>query len=241
MLHSSIELWLMQLIGSLAGTSTLLDGAMQILLSNDLLKGVPFGAALLLLWAVPRDEYAQDDRQSVLRIVLATALSLAIGRAVQNIFESPRPIMVPELTALYPPAFHEYRLDWNSFPSDHIALYFTIALGVYGMRRALGIGLIAWCLGAVGFSRMYAGYHYPLDILGGMAVAAFSLALVSSMRAWLSLPFAKVVRLAVQYPALSTAAMFLLCFQIATVFNTVRELGTFGRAGMRMMLTAFLR
>ncbi|MBI3303104.1 MAG: phosphatase PAP2 family protein, partial [Deltaproteobacteria bacterium] len=202
---------------------------------------VPFGTALLLLWAVPRAQHEEDDRESVLRILLATALSLVIGRAIQNVVESPRPLMVPEIAAMYPPAFHEYRLDWNSFPSDHMALYFTIALGIYFVRRSLGIVLIAWSLGGVGFSRIYTGYHYPLDILGGMAVATASLALVLSMRAWLRPLCTKAVRLSARYPALAMSAMFLLSFQIATVFNTARELGEFGRAWMRMVLTALLQ
>lgn len=239
--HPSIELWFVQVIGSLAGASEFLDSVMHLLLSNDLLKGVPFAAALLLLWWAPRAQHEENDRQAVLGIVLATALSVVIGRVIQNVVESPRPLMVPEMAAMYPPAFYDNRLDWNSFPSDHMALYFTIALGVFLVRRPLGITLMAWCLGGVGFARLYAGYHYPLDLLGGVAIGAVSLAIVSYTRGWLSPLLTKVVHLAARSPALATAAMFLLSFQIATVFNTVRELGEFGRTGVRMVLTALLQ
>ncbi len=239
--HPSIELWLMQWLGSLAGASALLDSAMHLLLGNDLLKGVPFGTALLLVWAVPRAQHEEDERESLLCIVLATALSLFIGRAIQNFIVSPRPLMVPELASLYPPVFHDYRLDWNAFPSDHVALYFTLALGIYQLRRPLGIALIAWCLAGVGVSRIYAGYHYPIDILGGMAVAATSLIVTQYVRVWFHPLLNKVVRLAAHYPAVAMAAMFLIAFQVATVFNTVRELGEFGRVSMRLVLTALLQ
>jgi membrane-associated phospholipid phosphatase len=238
--HPALELWIMSVFGSLGGVLELLDHAIFLLLNNDLLKGVPFAAALFLLWAVPRPQHADGDREAVLYIVLATILSLVIGRIVQNMFQSPRPLMVPEIAAMFPPTFSEYRLDWNTFPSDHMALYFAIALGVYGVRRPLGMALIGWSLVGVGLPRIYAGYHYPLDILGGMAVAAASLVLVWQTRAWLQPLCAKVLRLAVHYPTLAMSAAFILCFQIATVFNTARELGEFGRTSVRLLRTALL-
>jgi membrane-associated phospholipid phosphatase len=241
MSHLSVELWFMGWIGSLAGLSEWLDNAMFLLLSNDLLKGVPFAAALFLLWAVPRPQRAEEEREAVLYILLATTLSLIIGRLLQNHIESPRPLMVPEIAAMFPPTFHTYRLDWNSFPSDHMALYFAIALGVYLVRRALGLALMVWCLAGVGFARVYTGYHYPLDLLGGMVVAAVSVGLVWQLRAWLRPGCAKALGVAARYPALAMTAAYFLCFQIATVFNTVRELGEFGRVSMRLLRTAFLQ
>jgi membrane-associated phospholipid phosphatase len=241
MFHSSVELWLMGGIGSLGGLSEWLDNAMFLLLSNDLLKGVPFAAALFLLWAVPRPQRPEEDREAVLYILMATTLSLIIGRLLQNHIESPRPLMVPEIAAMFPPTFHTYRLDWNSFPSDHMALYFAIALGVYLVRRALGSVLMVWCLAGVGFARVYTGYHYPLDLLGGVVVAAASVGLVWQLRAWLRPGCAKALGVASRYPALAMTAAYFLCFQIATVFNTVRELGEFGRVSMRLLRTAFLQ
>lgn len=238
--HPAFELWLMGVIASLAGASELLDHAMYLLLVNDFLKGVPFATALFLLWAVPRTQQTDTERESVLLILFATTLSLMIGRAIQSLIDSPRPLMVPEIAAMYPPVFYEYRLDWNAFPSDHMALYLTVAFGVFLTRQALGTALIAWCLIGVGFPRLYAGYHYPTDILGGMAVAAASLALVWLVRGWLQPWSRKALQLAGYYPALAMAAMFCLCFQIATVFNTVRELGEFGRASVRLLRTALL-
>jgi len=239
--HPPIELWLMSFFASFAGTSEFLDGVIHLLLTNDLLKGVPFGTALLLLWVVPREPHAAKERTSLLTILLATGFSLVIGRAMQNLIASPRPLMVPEMAALYPPTFQDYRLDWNTFPSDHMALYFTIALGVYSLRRALGIGLILWCLVGVGFARLSAGYHYPMDILGGMAIASGSLALMRSMHAWLEPSLARLAGLAGLYPGLATVSMFIICFQISTVFDTVRGIGEFGRVGMRLVLTALLQ
>jgi undecaprenyl-diphosphatase len=239
--HPSIEIWFMTWIGSLGGISGWLDNAMFLILTNDLLKGVPFAAALLLLWAVPRSQQADRDRETVVLILLATTLSLIVGRLLQNYIESPRPLMVPEVAAAFPPTFHTYRLDWNSFPSDHMALYFAIALGVYQVRRSLGWVLMAWCIGGVGLARVYTGYHYPLDLLGGVAVAVASVTLVWQRQTWLRPGCTTVLRVASRYPAMAMTAAFFLCFQIATVFNTLRELGEFGRVSMRLMRTALLQ
>ena len=238
--HPALELWIMGVFGSLGGVLELLDHAIFLLLTNDLLKGVPFAAALFLLWAAPHPQQADEDREAVLYIVLATILSLVTGRIVQNMFQSPRPLMVPEIAAMFPPTFNEYRLDWNTFPSDHMALYFAIALGVYHVRRLLGMVLIGWSLVGVGLPRIYAGYHYPLDILGGMAVAATSLVLVWQTRAWLRPLCAKALRLTARYPTLAMSVAFILCFQIATVFNTARELGEFGRTSVHLLRTALV-
>ncbi|HSF29310.1 MAG TPA: phosphatase PAP2 family protein [Candidatus Tectomicrobia bacterium] len=235
--HLWIELWLMRMIGSLAGSSELLDRVMYLLLRNDLLKGVPFAAALLGLWAVSELSHQEAERVSVLHIVLAAMAALIIGRIMQNVIDSARPLMVPDIAAMYPAAVQGYQFDWNSFPSDHMALYFAIALGTLWLRRTWGIVLLIWSLAGVAFPRLYVGYHYPLDILGGMAVATVSSAILWWARGWLSVPLCKIDHLATRYPAFGTAGMFCLCFQIATVFDSIRELGKFGCDGLRFVLT----
>jgi hypothetical protein len=85
MSHLWIELWLMQVIGSLAGSWALLERAMHLLLRNDLLKGVPFAATLLVLRAVPQPQHQEAERVSALHIELAAMGSLMVGRIIQEL------------------------------------------------------------------------------------------------------------------------------------------------------------
>jgi undecaprenyl-diphosphatase len=65
----------------------------------------------------------------------------------------------------------------SAFPSGHASYMFAIAFAVYLFDKKFGVILI---LGALleGFIRVYAGVHYPVDIVGGIAVAWFSVFLV---------------------------------------------------------------
>ncbi len=67
---------------------------------------------------------------------------------------------------------------WNSFPSGHTATAFTIFLltvYLFPKRVVLLIGLFYAI--ACGYSRVYLGQHFPLDVAGGIIVAILTLLL----------------------------------------------------------------
>lgn len=57
-----------------------------------------------------------------------------------------------------------------SFPSGHTALLMAIAFALFLINKKAGIWF-GICGLIVGFARIYAGVHWPIDILGGIAVA----------------------------------------------------------------------
>jgi membrane-associated phospholipid phosphatase len=63
----------------------------------------------------------------------------------------------------------------NTFPSGHTATAFTFLLLVALLvQRALPIIIVAVAALLVGYSRVYLGQHFPLDVGAGMIVAACS-------------------------------------------------------------------
>lgn len=67
---------------------------------------------------------------------------------------------------------------WNSFPSGHTATAFTLFLltaYLFPKKTVLAIGALYAI--ACGYSRVYLGQHFPLDIAGGITVAIITILL----------------------------------------------------------------
>jgi membrane-associated phospholipid phosphatase len=79
--------------------------------------------------------------------------------------ESRPQVLFPQIRLLFKP----FSL-WKSFPSDHAALAFLICFMGAALQVPWSWNLIPLALW-VGWGRVYAGVHYPLDILGGMVTA----------------------------------------------------------------------
>jgi undecaprenyl-diphosphatase len=104
-------------------------------------------------------------------------------------------------------AFHRHRPDpfFNSrlplsysFPSGHAMLSFCLCLTAAALfsarRKNLLVRITIWIFwvslsGAIGYSRIYLGVHYPSDVLAGyLAALVWSLAVGSAYQKWRKLP-----------------------------------------------------
>ena len=64
-----------------------------------------------------------------------------------------------------------------SFPSNAAAASFALAIGLWVYNRRLGYILSIPAL-IISFGRVYMGVHYPLDILGGFALAILATGII---------------------------------------------------------------
>lgn len=120
-----------------------------------------FPLALIGLWMVPGSN-AHRVRTAAVLAAVAVLVGLVFNQVLAHLFTEARPFVahrghVDQLLA--------HAAD-NSFPSDHTAVGFAVAAGLWWVRRRLSIALGILAL-IVGLSRVVAGLHYPVDILGG--------------------------------------------------------------------------
>lgn len=126
-------------------------------------------ALVLLVW--------RRHRREALFLTVALAGSLVLNQSLKLIFQRPRPVLA---WAHVQPEF--------SFPSGHsmnsLVFYVALALIVWVLwgRRAGVISVAAAIVVAllVGTSRIYLGYHYLTDVVGGFLAGAAWLFIVST-------------------------------------------------------------
>ena len=180
-------------------------------------SGVILIAVIWFCW------FSKGTIENRARIVVATVVSLETGilsRFVQHHVRShARPYYDPSIH-FHPPAMPATPFNtWNSFPSDHAAVFIGLAITIYVIRPRLGMFLAAW-LAVVECSRIYTGAHYPSDVLGGAALAGMSV--WASQSPLLLAVGRRVVGWERSSPALFYMCGFLFSYQIATLFLDIR-------------------
>lgn len=69
--------------------------------------------------------------------------------------------------------------SWKSFPSDHAILVTLMVAAAHGFDAPAGLFIFLLAGGIlVAAARVYAGVHYPRDILGGVIIALISLSII---------------------------------------------------------------
>lgn len=184
-------------------------------------------AILCAIWFHPGDAQ-QWRREIVVAILCAALVAFLLGRlfALTLPFRL-RPLYDPAVHLLFPLADKtgvRMRL-WSSFPSDHAALWMTIAVGIFLVWRWIGMLTIAQCAVFVCLPRVYLGLHYPSDVLGGAIIGAFCAWMFS--RAPIRSRIAPIfVRFMEYRPAVGYMLAFLFFFELATMFDEPRYLAT---------------
>lgn len=154
---------LFQLVNGLAGHVWLVDWAMNIL-ASDYLIPVADSLFLLGLWfSLPHPERRRQSQMGVMAALASVGLSGGIVKLLNLVYFRPRPFAQMEVSLLF------YRPTDSSFPANAATVAFAIAAAVWLFNRRAGYILFLPAV-LVSFARVYVGIHYPLDILGGMAL-----------------------------------------------------------------------
>lgn len=142
---------------------------MAVLIADYLIWLIPLLLAGMWLWG------SEKQRALAIRACLVAMLALGLNQLIGLVWQHPRPFMIG-----LGHTFLQHAPD-SSFPSDHVTIFSSIALTLLpGSARRLGLLTVLGGL-AVAWARVFVGVHFPLDMIGALAVACAAYALIAPL------------------------------------------------------------
>ena len=219
-----LDLWLFHTINGCSGNWAL-DWVASFAERNNLFKGAVMMAAYFGLWFIA--ESRQSTRRKIIAALFGAIMSLLVARILASALPfRVRPLYQTDIGFLSPhlPAFaHPLELEnWSSFPSDHAALFFALAVGLWRCSRVIGTVALAFAAIWVCLVRIYLGIHFPFDVIAG-AMIGITCGVVFG-RFSNSRFTTEILHIEHRYPAWFYAATFLMTFEFASMFDDARQL-----------------
>jgi undecaprenyl-diphosphatase len=207
-----------RLINGVANRSWLFDYLTDASSKYFTFSGAVLMAMIWYCWFENRDT---ERRVRVLVGTLASIGAGGISRFLQHeLLNHPRPYYDAALGFQLPLNLDKPFNNWNSFPSDHVTVFAGLTVVLYIARPSFVTYAILWTIVVESF-RNYIGAHYPSDLIAGAGLGAF--AVWASQMSWPISAGKKVMRWEQSSPGLFYMIAFFLSYQIATLFNDIRQ------------------
>lgn len=155
-----MDIYLFNLINQFAGRWLWLD-TLGIYFAEYF--GYALILSLLLFLAVRFRKYFKMIIEAIISAILAR---FVIVELIRWIWQRPRPFVQNNVNLLL-------THNASAFPSGHAAFFFALSTIVYLYNKKAGI-LFFIASFLICLARVFAGIHWPLDILAGVAVGIFS-------------------------------------------------------------------
>lgn len=218
------DVYIISFLNSFARHSWPFDLLVSMVAMNSLIKGGVVTALIWWAWFRPRESKIHD-REFLLCGILSSFLAVLVSRTLADILPfRERPLRNPNLHFQIPYGTDQDALiHWSSFPSDHAALFFALSISILFVSRGAGIFTLVYSFLVVCLPRIYLGFHYPTDILGGalIGIGLAHLAKITFVRARVALHAMGWLE---KYPGVFYSFFFLVTFQIAITFDSVRDI-----------------
>jgi undecaprenyl-diphosphatase len=216
---------LMTYINQYSQNSPVFDNTVAFIASHNFLKS---GILIALLWwAWFKQDKQQQARLTIVITIVCCFAAMLLAKMLE--FTTPfraRPIHETALHFLIPFGQYPAALDnFSSFPSDHAALFFALAVGLFFVSKKIGVFAIAYTILIISLPRVYLGLHYPTDIIAGAMIG-----ILAALMGNLYLTRNKIVNSIVNFsntkPAIFYPLFFLLSYQIVDLFGDARAIAS---------------
>jgi undecaprenyl-diphosphatase len=214
-------------LNQFAGDSWLLNKLAFILARNNLVTTVPVMALLWWGWFKGDERVRMNVMSTFLACFFACIIFLFV-RETHLMWENRlRPICDANVHFQIPvglkPNLDQCRTASSSFPSGHTAVLAALGIGLLPISRALGIGCLIFSFFFVLIPRVYVGYHFPSDMVGGALIGIFTIWLAHA--GWTVKRAAEpLVRWSKRHPPSFYAAFFIASYIVATFFMDIRTI-----------------
>jgi undecaprenyl-diphosphatase len=134
------------------------------------------GVTVALAWCALFDRKTDDRLSKDRELLLGAFFFCGVATIVARGLALSLPFRVrPRWTAGFDfhiphPSNSTALMNWSSFPSDHAALLYALAVGILFVSRRLGLLAIAWVAVTISFPAIYLGIHWTTDVIVGAAI-----------------------------------------------------------------------
>ena len=193
---------------------------------NPILKGGLFLAVYWFSWFRMGSDRTRC-RRVVVTAVIGALLAVIVDRTISFVVPfRVRPMFDPAV--IHPPYSIPITANlesWSGFPSDTASFFVALAFGTCYLFRRLAIPIMFYVAGWICLPRMYLGIHYASDIVVGAAIGVATVWVLLGNE-WLQ---SSVVGRIVAFEQTSAhwfyAIAFLVCFEMASLFTDIRNVG----------------
>ncbi len=225
---NNIDLDIIHCFNQFCRRSELFDRGVVMIVNNTLLKGGVLMLLLWYLWYLPPHKVIKDQhnrRLQIISTIWGCFVSMFTIRGLTKLLPfRTRPILDASNNLVAAHGLSGNFVDnTSSFPSDHASLFFGLVTGIFLISRRLGIASFLYVLLVVAFPRIYLGWHYPSDILGG-AIIGMAFILIANLSFFKVAVSERLYKVSETHPQVFYPVFFLLTYQIATLFEGMRTI-----------------
>ncbi len=219
-----IDVSAVRFMNAYAGVSLGFDTLVLAFANNELLKVGPLLVAFWALWFARKPADPQERHARLVSAIVVSCLAAVISVGLTHILPiRPRPIIDPRFDFVLPYGMHPEGWDRSSsLPSDHAALFFALAAGMWFVSRLWGWLALLYVLVFIAMPRAYLGLHYVSDLATGAALGV-ALAWIGNSRWGLRVFSQHAMTLKSRRPDIFYPVMILITYQIVDIFYDGRQ------------------